>query len=134
MTEADVDAIDEFEGVVGVSRFAPITEEVGEVDRSELFADVVRLRGVDYQARMVSEECGELLVALSQYLRGRTHALALAEEVADVQVMLDQIPYIVEAARPPIVVGMFRSAVLEFFAGKVGRLESMGEAGRKGAS
>jgi hypothetical protein len=138
VTEADVDAIDEFEGVVGVSRFAPITAEPGEVDRSELFAAAVRLWGADFQSRMVAEECGELLASLSQCLRGRTHAWALAEEVADVRVMLEQIPHIAEAARPDVMAGMtvdiFRSAVEQFFAQKIDRLERMVEAGRKVAS
>ncbi len=138
VAEADVDAIDEFGGIVEVSRFEPCTAEVGEVDFGELFAEVVRLRGHDFQARMVTEECGELLAALSQYLRGRVHAMALAEEAADVQIMLEQIPHIVEAAGPAFMIGMsadmFRSAVSECFAEKLRRLDRMVESERQVAS
>lgn len=127
VNEEDVDAIDEFGGVVEVSRFEPVTCEVGEVDRGSLFSEVMRLRGLDYQARMVTEECGELLAALSQYLRGRIHGRALAEEAADVQIMLDQVPYIVGASPYPMSSGQFRVAVAECFAEKVRRLERMVE-------
>lgn len=48
--------------------------------------------GMDAQLGMVSEECGELIVAVNKYLRSKSPEAKerLVEEVADVEIMLDQ--------------------------------------------
>jgi NTP pyrophosphatase (non-canonical NTP hydrolase) len=46
---------------------------------------------------MAIEECGELIVSLSHFKRGRSDLKSLAEEIADVTIMLDQLKLIVGA-------------------------------------
>lgn len=51
--------------------------------------------GVHSQAGMVAEECGELVAALNQFLRGRVSGASVLREVADVQIMMRQVVEIV---------------------------------------
>lgn len=46
--------------------------------------------GEKAQVFMAIEECGELLAALAQFERGRTSVEAVADEIADVLVMIEQ--------------------------------------------
>jgi len=45
--------------------------------------------GTEAQKQMVVEECAELITAISHNDRGRIGLAELAEEVADVEIMLD---------------------------------------------
>lgn len=47
------------------------------------------------QYGMVNEECGELLAALNQFKRGRIPAIHVAEEIADVILMMAQLSKII---------------------------------------
>ena len=47
------------------------------------------------QARQTQEECAELIVAISHRLRGRATLGSLASEVADVEIMIDQMRYFI---------------------------------------
>lgn len=60
----------------------------------KVFAAAVKLWGKDFQAMMLAEECGELVAAMSQYLRLRVAAEKVIEEAADVYVMLAQVPHL----------------------------------------
>ena len=62
---------------------SPAQEALAQYGRDALAA-----YGWEAQAGMVAEECGELIVALSQYRRGRVGLAAVAEEAADVAIML----------------------------------------------
>jgi len=58
----------------------------------KLYEDCIEFWGFEKQAREVQEECAELIVAISHYLRGRDNAPAeLIEEIADVYLMLNQL-------------------------------------------
>lgn len=46
--------------------------------------------GHESQWQMVTEECAELIVAVSHYRRNRASADAVAEEIADVLITLEQ--------------------------------------------
>ena len=50
--------------------------------------------GIDKQINQVSEECAELVIALNKYRRApddrKPDKLTIAEEIADVQIMLEQ--------------------------------------------
>lgn len=46
--------------------------------------------GAEAQTKMLFEEIGELMTAICQYSRGRDKVSHLAEEIADVQIMLGQ--------------------------------------------
>jgi len=59
-----------------------------------IYEQAVDLWGVNSQIDMVIEEMGELIVALSHYRRGRADKGKVAEEIADVQFMLEEMAYI----------------------------------------
>lgn len=65
-------------------------ERVEEAARWALAA-----RGTTAQLDQSVEECGELIVAINHYKRGRITANELAEEVADVEIMMAQLRAIV---------------------------------------
>lgn len=50
--------------------------------------------GLDLQLDMLQEECAELVQAVSKYRRGKCSEIGLAEEMADVYIMLEQIRYL----------------------------------------
>lgn len=50
----------------------------------------LEIYGVDNQIIKLAEECGELLSAVSKRRSGRCDVDAVAEEIADVLIMLDQ--------------------------------------------
>lgn len=80
--------------------------------------------GVHAQAGMVAEECGELVAALNQFLRGRVSGVSVLREVADVQIMLRQVVEIVAdvTGEPTVTV----DAALEIAKdAKLGRLREM---------
>ena len=61
-------------------------------DLEQLYRDCVEFWGANRQIRMLQEECGELIVASSHYLRSRKSGLEeIIEELADVQLMVNQI-------------------------------------------
>jgi NTP pyrophosphatase (non-canonical NTP hydrolase) len=50
----------------------------------------IKLWGAASQWRMVQEECGELVAAINRFDRGRTVTVELAEEIADVTILMEQ--------------------------------------------
>lgn len=61
-------------------------------EQKQIEKEAVETYGMDAQLRMLQEECGELIVAVGHYLRGRNGSLAnLCEELADVRIMVEQI-------------------------------------------
>ncbi len=61
-------------------------------DRRELFKRTLREWGVEEQMRILEEECAELIVATSHYIRKRAGAhYELQEELADAYIMVGQI-------------------------------------------
>lgn len=60
-------------------------------DRVDLYVKAICIEwGSESQMRMCQEECGELVAAINQFFRGRIGVLELAEEVADVRIMAEQ--------------------------------------------
>ena len=51
--------------------------------------------GLDSQLDILQEECAELIVAVSKFKRGKDTA-NIIEEIADVEIMLDQIVYLLD--------------------------------------
>ena len=60
---------------------------------SNICKKAVKVFGKDVQEMMFIEECGELFQALSKKRRGFKDA-NIAEEIADVEIMLEQLKYI----------------------------------------
>jgi NTP pyrophosphatase (non-canonical NTP hydrolase) len=85
-----------------------------------VYRRAVTLWGPQFQAMMLAEECGELVAAMSQYLRGRVAAEKVVEETADVHIMLAQIPHIL-GGNPDD----FRKAISKQVAAKKWRLEDL---------
>lgn len=46
--------------------------------------------GLEAQIRQLAEECGELVAAVNQHHRGRVPVTQIAQEIADVRIMLEQ--------------------------------------------
>lgn len=52
--------------------------------------------GLESQLDMLQEECAELIQAVSKYKRAKCTDDHLAEEIANVHIMLEQIQYLLE--------------------------------------
>lgn len=62
------------------------------LELNTLYYECIEFWGPERQLRMLQEECGELIVAISHFLRERPGGLEnLTEELADVRLMGDQI-------------------------------------------
>ncbi len=62
-----------------------------EKELQKLYKDCMDFWGFEKQARVVQEECAELIVATSHILRGRKGSYKkMLEEVADVYLMVQQ--------------------------------------------
>ena len=62
---------------------------LGDENR-ELYRAALDTFGEEAQVKMLFEEIGELMAAICQYSRGRDKRAHVAEEIADVRIMIDQ--------------------------------------------
>jgi len=70
--------------------------EVQSVTRDDaLLREAVSKLGSINQLRQAQEEAGELIAAINQYSRGRIGPSVLAEEIADMEIMIEQARVIV---------------------------------------
>lgn len=62
------------------------------MDRIEILRKAVEAWGIDAQSDMCIEECSELIKALLKYRRAKSAGMIahIREEIADVQIMIDQ--------------------------------------------
>lgn len=75
----------------------------------EACAEAFQKWGVRSQLEIAMEECGELIVAISHYVRGRPGAdRALADEVADVELCCQSIRLLLDHDVDAIKVGKWR--------------------------
>lgn len=63
------------------------------MDKEELYLIVLSRYGLSNQINMVFEEFSELQKELCKFLRGKRDMVHIAEEIADVEIMLDQMKY-----------------------------------------
>lgn len=62
-----------------------------EEELDQLYTDCVEFWGAERQLRMLQEECAEVILEVSHYLRpDRTNLAKLIEEIADAQLMINQ--------------------------------------------
>lgn len=66
------------------------SNELPEKDRIAIFKEAVEKWGIVNQVIMVMEECGEMMDKLGKLNRGRTTPIELAEELADVTILMEQ--------------------------------------------
>jgi len=59
-----------------------------------VFESALEKYGIDNQIFQLFEEMGELTVAINGYRRGRKTLSDIAEEIADIEIMLDQMKMI----------------------------------------
>lgn len=60
-----------------------------QIDK-ELFCAMIEKFGVETQIGMLTEECGELLVAISKHRRKLAGSNSVVEELVDLTIMLEQ--------------------------------------------
>lgn len=61
-----------------------------------IFEEAIKTYGEEAQVKMVLEEVAELQKEICKLWRGRDNIQAIAEEVADVEIMLDQLKLILD--------------------------------------
>jgi len=61
------------------------------VDAEELYRDAVETWGEDLQVQIAIEEVNELGAELSRHQRGTGNMASICEEIADVEIMLEQL-------------------------------------------
>lgn len=61
-----------------------------QTELTELCTRAVNVYGATAQLRMLQEECGELIAAVSHLERGRIDETEIADEIADVIIMCTQ--------------------------------------------
>lgn len=64
------------------------------MDKKEIYKKALKIWGIETQIMMVVEECSELLFTISKWMRGKYKADKLVEEIADVEIMLEQLKII----------------------------------------
>ncbi len=60
------------------------------MNKEQLYYDAVQKWGPATEWRQLQEECGELIAAINRFDRSRCTEAELAEEVADVEIMIEQ--------------------------------------------
>lgn len=65
----------------------------------KVFADAIDVYGEEFQIDMMIEECSELITTLQHYRRGRVLKDKVCEELADVQIMAQQLKMIFGSER-----------------------------------
>lgn len=61
------------------------------MNNNDLYRAAIETWGEEAQIDMAGEECSELTTEIFRYWRGRSDESDLAEEVADVEIMLEQL-------------------------------------------
>ena len=64
----------------------------------DLFSKALKVFGVNKQLDMLQEECGELIVAVNHFRRGRIDdgCNSLINEIVDVDIMLEQMKRLID--------------------------------------
>ncbi len=65
------------------------------MNNKNVYEKFIKLKGQDSQFHQAMEECAELIVALSHYVRNRKNSIEeVIEELGDVEIMIEQIKVI----------------------------------------
>ena len=68
------------------------TQRGSKMNKRETYKRAIKYWGKELQIGMLMEEVSELMIAINRYRRGReTNKNKIAEEIADVKIMLEQI-------------------------------------------
>ena len=63
------------------------------MNEMELYKATIELWGKEFQRLMVIEECAELISSLCKQFRGRVDSSQVLEEAVDVQLMINQLRF-----------------------------------------
>ncbi len=63
---------------------------------ADIYMKAVQLWGEAFQRLMVIEECAELISSLCKQFRGRVTDSSVLEEAVDVQLMIQQLKYVLD--------------------------------------
>lgn len=85
----------------------------------EICQKAVKTYGKNPQMDMVVEECSELIQAISKNKRGKDNRENIVEEIADVQIMIDQLKIIFEVS--DIEMGIMKLKKLDRLAKRLGK-------------
>lgn len=66
-------------------------EKLQQLKKVELYKLAWQKYGATSQCVVAMEECSELIKELSKAIRGKANGVHIAEEIADVEIMLEQI-------------------------------------------
>ena len=99
-----VETLDEY----GKWKIVPVETESEEA----ILRRAIEVYGIHAQINMALEKMGELIVALHHWLRGRVSYVEVCEEVADVQIMMEQLAMIFD-----------KDIVRKYYESKIKRLE-----------
>lgn len=66
-------------------------EKLQQLKKIELYKLAWQKYGATSQCVVAMEECSELIKELSKAIRGKANGVHIAEEIADVEIMLEQI-------------------------------------------
>lgn len=75
--------------------------------------------GFWHQGRKLAEECGELAVAILKFLNGEVGRSAVIEEMSDVQIMTEQMQYLMNIDRSTL-----RKAIEQKMQRQLGRMKN----------
>ena len=67
------------------------------MEEQQVLLRAIKKYGGEPQMRMAMEECAELIVALSHHLRARCQIADVISEIADVEIMIEQLKLIFDA-------------------------------------
>ena len=68
------------------------------MNRTEIMRQAIRTYGAQAQEMVLLEEMSELQKEICKYWRGRDNLAEIAEEIADVEIMLEQMKMIFQCA------------------------------------
>jgi len=74
-----------------VSNIEELTKKDVELNRNEIYRSALEMFGVDSQLDVAIEEMSELIKEIIKFKRGKGDFAKIAEEAADVWIMLEQI-------------------------------------------
>ena len=74
-----------------------VRDNVSEIDEKEIYRQAIDKWGAEAQITMVFEEMAELQKELCKSLRGKENRIEIAEEMADVEIMLEQMKILYNA-------------------------------------
>lgn len=88
-------------------------DEPKELNKDEIYREAINTWGPDMQIDMFIEEASELIQALIKHKRGKGDLNNIAEEIADVSIMLEQMAMVFDCYNQSVSYKKFKLARLK---------------------